>query len=233
MTPIIFALDIATLNPEQPGWQRWIDGSRLKAASRFRFKADRARCIGAGLLLAHAIRSIHPAYTLPPQISQGPSGKPFLPDLPDFQFNLAHAGKWAVCAIADHPVGIDIEHLPHMADVIGVARQCFTQKEQHHLFALPEADQPSAFCKLWTLKESYMKATGLGFQLPPQELEIQFDSPITLHHNGILVPCQLAIHPFPDPAYYMALARLPDKPVIEDERIRTCVLCLSDEGTTY
>ena len=226
MTPFINVLDISTLDPDQPGLDRWIDASRLTAAASFRLKEDRARCIGAGLLLAHAIRRIHPASPLPPKTARGPYGKPFLPDLPKFHFNLAHSGKWAVCAVADHPVGIDIEHLPNMADIIAVARRCFTPDEQHHLFALPEVDQPSVFCKLWTIKESYMKATGLGFQLTPDQLGIQFGPPITLHRNGIPVSCQLAIHPFFDPAYSIALALLTDMPHSKGEAIKTCLFQL-------
>ena len=222
MPPVISVLDISMIDPDQPGLERWIEASRLTAAAHFRLKEDRARCIGAGLLLAHAIRRIHPTCTLPPQTSRGPYGKPFLPSLPEFHFNLAHSRKWAVCAVANHPVGIDIEHLPYMADVIDVARCCLTQEEQRHLFALPEADQPSTFCKLWTIKESYMKATGLGFQLAPKDLEIQLGSPITLRRGGIPVTCQLAIHPFPDPAYRIALAQLTDKPPIKGALVKTC-----------
>jgi 4'-phosphopantetheinyl transferase len=209
MTPVIYILDISSLDPDQPGLERWIDASRLTAAAHFSLKKDRARCIGAGLLLAQAIRRIHPAYTLPPTTAIGPYGKPFLADLPKFHFNLAHSGEWAVCAVADHPVGIDIEHLPYMADVIDVAQRCFTPNEQCHLFTLPEIDQPATFCKLWTIKESYAKATGLGFQLAPEQLDIQFGPPIILYHNGIPAPCRIVIQPFPDPAYRMALAQLP------------------------
>jgi len=209
MTPVISILDISKLDPDQPGLERWIDAPRLAAAARFRLKKDRARCIGAGLLLAHAIRHIHPACTLPAKTALGPYGKPFLPDLPEFHFNLAHSGKWAVCTVADHPVGIDIELLPYMADVIDVAQRCLTPNEQRHLFTLPKIDQPATFCKIWTIKESYMKATGLGFQLAPEQLDIQFGPPIILYHNGIHAPCHIAIQPFPDPDYRMALAELP------------------------
>ncbi|MGE4559572.1 MAG: 4'-phosphopantetheinyl transferase superfamily protein [Desulfobulbus sp.] len=212
MPPVLDVLNISTIDPDRPGWERWIDASRLAAASRFRLKDDRARCIGAGLLLAHAVRRIDPACTLPPRPSRGANGKPFLPDLPHFHFSLAHSGKWAVCAVADHPVGVDIEPLPSMADVVDVARRCFTQIELRHLFSLPESDRPSAFCTLWTIKESYMKATGLGFQIAPQELEIRLGPPITLHRNGIPVPCQLAIPSSPEPDYHIALTQLSDMP---------------------
>lgn len=217
MPPVLDVLNISTIDPDRPGWERWVDPSRLAAASRFRLREDRARCIGAGLLLAHAIRRIDPACTLPPRPSRGANGKPFLPDLPHFHFSLAHSGDWAVCAVAEHPVGVDIEHLPSMADVIDVARHCFTQVEQRHLFALPEADQPSVFCKFWTIKESYMKATGLGLQIAPRELEIELGPPILLRRNGIPVACRFAIYPFPDPNYHIAVARLSDRSSGEGE----------------
>lgn len=37
------------------------------------------------------------------------------------------------------------------------------------------------FYELWTLKESYMKAVGRGFHLPPSSFYFELGTPITLH----------------------------------------------------
>ena len=206
MIPVIHALDVSPLDPDQNGWDRWIDVPRLATAAQFRLREDRARSIGAGLLLVYAVRQIHPAHPLPLHVEADSRGKPFLPDIPDFHFNLSHSGKWAVCVSASHPVGIDIEQIgPPMDDV---AQRYFSPAECAHLDALPAADRPAAFCELWVLKESYMKATGLGFHLPLEQLSIQPGPPAVLPRDGTPVPGKVSLCPFPDPAYRLAVAAL-------------------------
>ncbi|MGF9819234.1 4'-phosphopantetheinyl transferase family protein [Brevibacillus agri] len=38
-------------------------------------------------------------------------GKPFLYNDVTFSFNVSHSGDWVVCAVHQHPVGIDVEKL--------------------------------------------------------------------------------------------------------------------------
>ena len=46
------------------------------------------------------------------------------------------------------------------------ADRYFSPTEVAALGALPEAARPDRFFDYWTLKESYIKARGLGLQLP-------------------------------------------------------------------
>lgn len=91
-------------------------------------------------------------------IAYGPYGKPYLRDYPDVHFNISHSGIYVACAVADHPVGIDIqmisEYRPNVAD-----RVC----SKVELATIAASENPAAeFTKLWTRKEAYAKWTGEG-----------------------------------------------------------------------
>ena len=204
VTLAIYVLDISLLDPESSRWDRWIDSPRLAATAKLRLREDRARSIGAGLLLAYAVRQIHPAQALPLHIETDALKKPFLPNIPDLHFNLSHSGKWVVCAVADQPIGIDIEQISHPMD--DVVQRFFSPAERAHLDAFGPAERSVAFCELWVLKESYMKATGLGFHLPLEQLSIRPGSPPVLLRNGMPVSGAISLCLFPDPNYRLAIA---------------------------
>jgi hypothetical protein len=63
-------------------------------------------------------------------------------------------------------VGIDVERTRPMRDLLEVAQRYFAPPEARSLKAMLDADRVSRFAELWTLKESYIKATGNGFAAP-------------------------------------------------------------------
>ncbi len=132
--------------------------TRLKRYLRFE---DQVRCLVAGLMLrcvlgSNSVLDIHCS----------PYGKPYLPYKPFF--NLSHSGKKVVLVLDTQEVGVDIELIEPYSEAI--AKRVFTKKE---LDWLHDQENDRAFFKLWTGKESIIKATGLGFQLPPESFEIQ------------------------------------------------------------
>jgi 4'-phosphopantetheinyl transferase len=102
-------------------------------------------------------------------------GKPFLPTVPDFHFNLSHSGSWVVCAVAGSPVGIDVEQIKKID--LGIARRFFSPTEHRHLMSLPPELRNNYFFTLWSLKESYIKALGKGLSIPLHSFSINALSP--------------------------------------------------------
>ncbi|AIQ13248.1 hypothetical protein PDUR_16035 [Paenibacillus durus] len=93
-------------------------------------------------------------------------GKPFLAEYPSFSFNLSHSGSWAVI-IWDHrqqALGVDVEEIKpiHME----IAERFFADTEYRDLVIKQGKDQLEYFFRLWTLKESYVKAMGKGLSIP-------------------------------------------------------------------
>jgi 4'-phosphopantetheinyl transferase len=99
----------------------------------------------------------------------GEHGKPSLdPAPPGLSFNLSNAVTLVVCAVTDAPaVGVDVEPLSRFEQVLRVADDVFTDAERAELAALDEPARRRRAVELWTLKEAYMKARGLGMALPP------------------------------------------------------------------
>lgn len=85
--------------------------------------------------------------------------------------SLSHSGEWLACAIADVPVGIDVELPRRVRDLHALARFVFAQEEAERLQAMDEARRSAAFHVLWTLHEARGKRTGSGLQ-PEQSRRI-------------------------------------------------------------
>ena len=100
-------------------------------------------------------------------------GKPGLDDS-RLQFNLSHSKNAIACSISQHgPVGVDIEKLrSKFTDVLDIANRFFTKKEIAYLKQTPKDDQLRTFYRLFTMKEAYMKAVGMGFHIPLNSIDV-------------------------------------------------------------
>lgn len=91
-------------------------------------------------------------------------GKPFLlnNDSLALEFNVSHSQDLALIAITlNYPIGIDLEYIRPI-NIHQLAARFFTAREYNNLCLLPEAEQNLGFFQLWTYKEAYLKATGMG-----------------------------------------------------------------------
>ncbi|ARO67317.1 Uncharacterized protein B5E39_5163 [Bacillus cereus] len=111
-------------------------------------------------------------------------GKPSFSKIPEFEFNISHSGEWIVCAVDQHPVGIDVELIS--AIDFDIAHQFFTTKECKYIFSSDE-QKLSRFYEIWTLKESYIKAIGQGLSIPLNSFSIiKHDSYFTVETEKLM-----------------------------------------------
>ena len=88
-----------------------------------------------------------------------------------FHFNLSHSGDYAVLAISDSPVGIDIEYKKNNYEA--VAKRCFCQEEYEDIMAVEDiGERQRRFLQYWTMKEAYIKYTGEGLSIPLNSFQI-------------------------------------------------------------
>lgn len=143
--------------------------ARRQRAARFRFRADALRCLAAEALLGHALQA-RGLDLRQLTLRHGPHGKPRLADLPGLHFNLSHAGPWLLCAVHDRPVGIDVEEERLLGPL--PADQAMTPEELRHHAALAPAEARAYFFRVWTLKESLLKALGTGLGVDPRQFRL-------------------------------------------------------------
>jgi 4'-phosphopantetheinyl transferase len=103
----------------------------------------------------------------------GEHGKPYIPDGPDWSFNLSHSGGVALAAVAGADrVGIDVEAHRPVDDLYELADRFFSDREARRLRELPEADARRGFFHAWTRKEAFVKAVGTGLSLPLHTFDV-------------------------------------------------------------
>lgn len=107
--------------------------------------------------------------------------KPYIKEYPNICFNLTHSKDYAGCIIGDCDIGLDLEF--HKEYREAVAKRFFTASEQD--FINFSDNQTQAFYRIWTLKESFMKVTGLGMKLPLTDFSVNIsqDKEPTVSHN--------------------------------------------------
>ena len=119
-------------------------------------------------LLARAAREVWGFPELPP-IERTPDGKPFFPHFPDHHFNLSHSGTFALCALDDGPVGVDIQIVKDSWRD-GLPKRVCSPGELEWLEG--QSHRREAFALLWALKEARVKYEGTGLRTGVREISV-------------------------------------------------------------
>ena len=94
----------------------------------------------------------------------------------NIHFNVSHTDGLVVCLVSsEHEVGVDTELLSRAPTLLRLAPNVFASDELEALSALPEKKQAQRAVHLWTLKESYIKARGMGLSIPLDSFAFRFD----------------------------------------------------------
>ena len=154
---------------------------RRQKIDRMRFGKDKRLSLGVEMLLMHACHDFGIDYANQ-QIDYDSHEKPFFADS-KIHFNLSHSEQRVMCVMASNPVGCDVEKITDID--LDIARRYFFRKEFEVIEKCrTQVEKNDMFFRLWTLKESFMKCTGLGFYLPLNEFEVSIkDSGPTVRQN--------------------------------------------------
>ena len=112
-------------------------------------------------------------------------GRPALVPTPTsspIHFNVSHTDGLVVCLVStSHEIGIDTELLSRAPALLALAPRVFAPQEQNDLAKLIDDEKLHRAVRLWTLKESYIKARGMGMALPLDGFAFSFyDNRISL-----------------------------------------------------
>lgn len=163
-------LDLAKAYPLLPQ-------NRKEKVDYFRFIKDKKLSSGAYLLLEKLLSEED---IIKPIFKTEKYGKSYISNYENIHFNLSHSGSMVACAISDTEVGVDVEYNDPTID-LDIAKHYFYNSEYDNII---KSDNPSnEFFNYWVLKESYMKYTGLGFNLELDSFEIIIKDRISLKNN--------------------------------------------------
>lgn len=140
-------------------------------AERYRHPQDARRFSAARGWLRHVLATEVGTQPAEVHMSQDP-GKPRLASEGGPFFNLSHAGDLAVIAVAAGEVGVDVEHRSSGRGALDAAALACTPAEMESLGRLPTGERGTAFLGLWTAKEAYLKARGVGLSVSPDRVEL-------------------------------------------------------------
>lgn len=143
------------------------EDERVRALS-FRQHADRVRSIAtrASLRRILALRTRSRPEAL--RFAENRYGKPYLEEEGGLEFNVSHAGCFALIALSTNgQVGVDIEYRNRRIDARELGGYVFSQLE--HASGLKTNE---AFIERWVAKESVLKALGVGISEHLQAISI-------------------------------------------------------------
>lgn len=163
LSPEPATLDTATATR----YENMLSESERLRWQRFLQPADRERFLHARALtrsvLAGYMGDLEPRQVL---FSQGSWGKPTLAHPaggPRIFFNLSHTRGMAVLAVTRAAeVGVDVESLERRVELLALSERYFAAMEHDQIAQLSGQAQRERFFAIWTLKEAYLKARGLG-----------------------------------------------------------------------
>lgn len=143
-------------------------------ANRFRFERDRVRSIVTRACLRLLLSSFVSCAAADIRLVCNRYGKPKIAE-PSWaaatHFNVSHSGDFAAIAITrTGPIGVDIEQVKPDLVSKQLAGTVLDESEISWLAQHSPEQRNGAFYRLWTIKESVLKAVGLGFSLDPRRL---------------------------------------------------------------
>jgi len=170
-----------------PPFEAWstptvvLDPEERRRSAGYRRPVDQFRFAAARQFLRQTLASylrIAPADVV---FRPGPQGKPELgPPHSEsgLTFNLSHSETLVVCAVTrTNSIGVDVERVRPIPKLTALTSRFFAPDERSHLDSLPEDDRLTAFFRIWTLKEAYLKALGVGLSQDPSTVTVPLPDP--------------------------------------------------------
>ena len=157
----------------------WLTESELERFQRFQFDRHRKQLLLGRVLMRLALSSYDRSIAAASwNFTHNQYGKPAISEAQNsasLYFNLSHSAERVVLAVSRFPdIGVDIECARKPRRIEAIAQRYFSDKEAAQLLILPEDQRQSRFYDLWTLKEAYIKACGMGLAIPLQHFSYGF-----------------------------------------------------------
>jgi 4'-phosphopantetheinyl transferase len=160
------------------------DNERAKQA-RFHFASDRHRYLVTRVLVRTVLSryaSVDPRAWI---FATNDFGRPYIANtsqaIPRLSFNISHTNGLILMGVTKGAaLGVDVENTDVRELYAGIADSYFSTTEVADLRSRPKPQQHKRFFDIWTLKESYIKARGMGLAIPLDAFSFHFPTERTL-----------------------------------------------------
>lgn len=126
-------------------------------------------------ILSHYVADVDPADW---QFVANDYGKPQIAAprlLTPIYFNISHSANKLVMALSRHDgIGVDVETTKKTRETLKIGHRYFSEQEHRELCEQPKELVNDRFYDLWTLKEAYIKACGMGLAISLQQFSFDF-----------------------------------------------------------
>ncbi|MBI3561317.1 MAG: 4'-phosphopantetheinyl transferase superfamily protein [Gammaproteobacteria bacterium] len=160
-------------------YRRLLTAQELEQEARFYFPNDRHRFLVTRALVRDVLSRYEAISPQDWRFEQNAYGRPTIANdnviSKLISFNISHSDGLIILSITrDRALGVDTENLTRSAPM-QIANSYFSPREIAALHRLPAALLSQRFFELWTLKESYIKARGMGLTIPLDQFSFNLD----------------------------------------------------------
>lgn len=160
--------------------------------ARFHFERNRREATASRALVRTTLAQYIDRAPISFRYRHGPYGQPFVAPPCGLHFNATNHPDLVACVVSlDEEIGVDVEPVLRGEQILEVAPDVFSPAERAALDALPPDQRLDRAVSLWTLKEAYIKARGLGLSAPLKEISVDFppgQRPTVSFQGGVDVP---------------------------------------------
>ncbi|XP_078682625.1 L-aminoadipate-semialdehyde dehydrogenase-phosphopantetheinyl transferase-like [Branchiostoma floridae x Branchiostoma belcheri] len=193
MSGIRWAVKTGLWQPSREEWllaARCVQQEEKDRINKFVFAKDAKYAMAGRLLIRKAVSDRLGLPWKDIRLGRTEKGKPYLTntvgaDHALFSFNVSHSGDYAVLAAEqEHTVGVDVMKIdyPNRGDVPEFFRTMRRQFTDHEWTTIKtpssEWEQLKLFYRHWCLKESYVKALGVGIGFELQRIDFHLQVPV-------------------------------------------------------
>jgi 4'-phosphopantetheinyl transferase len=150
--------------------------AELERCQRYKFEQHRRESLASRALIRSALSQYRTVVPTAWRFRKNEHGKPYLDSDCGLHFNLSNSVGMVVCAIAEGiEVGVDVEPHERAHNIMAVAERVFSLAERAQLNELGATEKLDRVLSLWTLKEAYIKARGMGLAMPLEKISFLYE----------------------------------------------------------
>jgi len=162
-----------------PAYRQLLSAKERQQEHKFLFATDRRRYLITRVLVRTVLSRYAPIDPIAWVFTANTYGRPEIanPEVrgTGLSFNLSHTRSLVVLGIKGiGALGVDVENIAARRAALDVADRFFAPEEVTALRAIPPQERQRRFFEYWTLKESYIKARGMGLSLPLEKFSFHY-----------------------------------------------------------